>query len=165
MAATRKVHLKVNGAEHDVEVESRRLLSDVLRHDLGLSGTHVGCEQGACGACTILLDGYPARSCLLFAVSAEGAEITTIEGLSSPTQLNPLQTSFQNHHALQCGYCTPAMLLTAHALLRKNPNVEADEVRDALSGNLCRCTGYQNIVEAVVAARSAYRGEHEEGRS
>ncbi|MCL6516857.1 2Fe-2S iron-sulfur cluster-binding protein [Alicyclobacillus sp.] len=147
-----RIRLRVNGAEHEVDVEPRWLLSDVLRHQLGLTGTHVGCEQGVCGACTVLVDGRPERSCLMFAVQAEGHEVTTVEGLTPAEGLSPLQAAFQAHHALQCGFCTPGMLVTAEALLRENPNPTEEQVREALSGNVCRCTGYQFIVDAVLAA-------------
>lgn len=152
-----RIALTVNGRDHSVDVEPRWSLADVLRHQLGLIGTHIGCEQGVCGACTVLVDGEPSRSCLMFAVQAEGRSITTVEGVSPPEGLNPLQKSFQAHHALQCGYCTPGMLLTAQALLDRNPNPDEKEIRAALSGNLCRCTGYQFIVDAVLAARDERR--------
>lgn len=141
--------LNVNGQVYPVEVEPRWLLSDVLRHKLGLTGTHVGCEQGVCGACTVLVDGEPQRSCLMFAVQADGASITTIEGASPEDGQSDLQQAFQDNHALQCGFCTPAMVLTAEALLKRNPDPTEAEIREALSGNLCRCTGYQFIVDAV----------------
>ncbi len=147
------VELTVNGRSHRVEVAPRWSLADVLRHRLGLSGTHVGCEQGACGACTVLLDGEPIRSCLMFAVQAEGHQITTIEGVTPDQGLSPLQSAFHDHHALQCGFCTPGMVLTADALLARKPEATESEIREALSGNLCRCTGYQFIVDAVLAAR------------
>jgi carbon-monoxide dehydrogenase small subunit len=149
--------LRVNGEEHRLEVEPRRLLADVLRDDLGLTGTHLGCEQGACGACTVLLDGSAVRSCL-FAVQAEGAEVTTVEALASGGALHPLQEAFRDHHALQCGFCTPGMLLAAVDLVARNPSPAPDEVREELSGNLCRCTGYQRIVEAVLDAAARMRG-------
>ncbi len=151
------ITLHVNGQSYMVEVEPRWLLSDVLRHQLGLTGTHVGCEQGVCGACTVLIDGQPQRSCLLFAVQADGAEIKTIEGFSSNDSLTDVQQAFQDRHALQCGYCTPAMVVTTEALLERNPNPTEDEIREALSGNLCRCTGYQFIVEAVKDAAERRR--------
>ena len=142
----------VNGEEHRLEVEPRRLLADVLRDDLGLTGTHLGCEQGACGACTVLLDGGAVRSCLIFAVQAEGAEVTTVEGLARGGVLHPLQAAFRDHHAVQCGFCTPGMLLAALDLLARSPAPTAGEVREELSGNLCRCTGYGRIVDAVLGA-------------
>ncbi|PSR35300.1 MAG: (2Fe-2S)-binding protein [Sulfobacillus benefaciens] len=149
-----KVPLKltVNGGTFDIEVEPRWLLSDVLRHQLGLVGTHVGCEQGACGACTVLIDGKPERSCLTFAIQVEGQQITTVEGLTQDENLTPLQEAFSEHHALQCGYCTPGMLLTATALLQQDPHPSELKVREAISGNVCRCTGYQFIVDAILAA-------------
>lgn len=146
---TVQITLNVNGENHTVEVEPRMMLSDVLRHKIGLTGTHVGCEQGVCGACTVLIDGQPERSCLMFAVQAEGRSITTVEGVTPDEGMSPLQASFQKHHGLQCGFCTPGMILTAEALLEKNPNPTEAEIREALSGNLCRCTGYQFIVDAV----------------
>jgi len=154
------IHITVNGHPYEREVEARLLLSDFLRHTLELTGTHVGCEHGVCGACTILLDGQPARSCLTFAVQADGHEITTVEGLAANEQeLSLLQTAFRTHHALQCGYCTPGFLITASAYLRDHPHPTEEQVRAALSGNLCRCTGYQNIVEAVL---DAAKERHEE---
>lgn len=152
MASKTPIHLRINGQSHQVEVEPRWLLSDVIRHQVGLTGTHVGCEQGVCGACTVLVDGKPERSCLMFAIQAEGVELTTVEGLSpDPATLTPLQESFRDHHALQCGYCTSGMLLTATALLKKDPHPSEPVIREALSGNLCRCTGYQFIVDAILA--------------
>jgi carbon-monoxide dehydrogenase small subunit len=146
------IALKVNGAEQTAAVEPRRSLVDFLRHDLGLVGTHVGCEHGVCGACTVMLNGRTVRSCLLFAAQADGAEVLTIEGLTKGEELHPLQRAFQRHHALQCGFCTPGMILAALELLRDNPNPTEDEVRVGLSGNPCMCTGYVNIVRAVRAA-------------
>ena len=147
---TRKVRLIINGHEYVGEVEARKLLTDFLRDDLGLTGTHVGCEHGVCGACTILLDGEPVPSCLLFAVQANGADLKTVEGLApSATELHPLQENFWSMHGLQCGFCTPGILLTAEALLKEIPNPTETEIREWLSGNLCRCTGYQNIVAAI----------------
>ena len=153
MSAPRKITLKVNGASRAAETEPRTLLSDFLRHDLGLTGTHVGCEHGVCGACTVLLDGDAVRACLLFAVQADGREIATVEGLApAPDELNPLQAAFRESHGLQCGFCTPGMMLTGSALLAENPSPSEDEVRWAISGNICRCTGYMNIVKAIQAA-------------
>ena len=146
------VTLNVNGAERTVTVEPRCLLSDVLRQEFGLTGVHIGCEHGVCGACTILVDGEPVRSCLQFAVQAEGARIETVEALGTPEEMDPVQTAFWEKHGLQCGYCTPGMVLTAKALLDRVPNPTEAEIRHALSGNLCRCTGYQFIVEAVERA-------------
>ncbi len=147
-----KLRLHVNGATHDLDVEPRRLLSDALRHDLGLTGTHVGCEHGVCGACTVLVDGRPMRSCLMLAASAEDYEITTVEGLAEDGQLSKVQQAFRECHGLQCGFCTPGFLTTITAGLRENPSPTRDEARDMIAGNLCRCTGYQNIVAAVLKA-------------
>jgi carbon-monoxide dehydrogenase small subunit len=154
------ITLHVNGAEHAGEAEPRKLLSDFLRQDLRLTGTHVGCEQGVCGACTVLLDGEPVRSCLLFAVQAQGSHIETIESLpSEPTELHPVQQAFWEKHGLQCGFCTPGMVLTAKALLEHNPAPTEEEIRLALEGNICRCTGYVFIVEAVRHAAELLREE------
>src|SRR6266700_2556344 len=153
------VTLSVNGVRHTRRVESRLLLSDFLRHDLALAGTHVGCEHGVCGACTILLDGEPVRACLMLAVQANNREISTVEGLAGKDgSYHPLQQAMHDHHGLQCGYCTPGILMTMTAFLDDNPSPGEDEVREALSGNLCRCTGYQNIVDAVLAAAERMRG-------
>src|SRR5271156_2258789 len=152
-----RVAFAVNGAPAEVEVEPRTSLADCLRYSLGLTGTHLGCEHGVCGACTVIVDGDAVRACLMLAVQAEGAEVLTIEGLSDDAALSPLQTAFRKHHALQCGFCTPGMITTAHALLTEEPDADADRIRSALSGNLCRCTGYIPIVEAVLEARAAYR--------
>jgi carbon-monoxide dehydrogenase small subunit len=157
MAEQLKVTLSVNGERHQRTVAARMHLADFLRHELHLTGTHVGCEQGVCGNCTVLVDGVPVKSCLMLAVQAEGHSVTTIEGLSNDDELTPLQKSFRKHHALQCGFCTPGMIITAHALLSEEPDCDADRVREVLSGNLCRCTGYISIVEAVLDARSAYQ--------
>jgi carbon-monoxide dehydrogenase small subunit len=146
----------VNGAERSVSVEARTSLADCLRHDLKLTGTHLGCEHGVCGACTIIVDGEAVRSCLMLAVQADGANIVTVEGLSNGVDLSPLQESFRKHHALQCGFCTPGILTTAHALLSAEPDADEDRVREVLSGNICRCTGYVPIVEAILDARKAY---------
>jgi carbon-monoxide dehydrogenase small subunit len=144
------VQLRVNGADVEADLEPRRLLADFLREDLDLRGTHLGCEHGVCGACTVLVDGEPARSCLMLAVQADGAELTTVEALAGE-ELHPLQQAFHEHHGLQCGFCTPGFLLTSLYLLEHQPDVVADEtkLREALSGNICRCTGYQNIIDAV----------------
>jgi aerobic carbon-monoxide dehydrogenase small subunit len=144
----------INGVKHTAAVEPRRSLVDFLRHDLGLVGTHVGCEHGVCGACTVMLDGRTVRSCLLFAAQADGAEIITIEGIGADEALHPMQQAFQQHHALQCGFCTPGMILAAIELLGDNPDPSDEEIRVGLSGNLCMCTGYVNIVRAVRAAVS-----------
>ena len=150
---SRRVQLTVNGQAYTREVEPRLLLSDFIRHDLGLSGTHVGCEHGVCGACTILFDGQPIRSCLTLAVQADGHALNTVEGLApSPSELHPLQQAFQDAHGLQCGFCTPGILMTLLPFLEENPSPTKAQVREAISGNLCRCTGYQHIVEAVLLA-------------
>jgi len=155
MSTPVSVRLRVNGVEHELQVEPRLLLVHALRDRLGLTGTHVGCDTSNCGACTIHLDGKPVKSCTVLAVQADGAEITTIEGMASDGELHPLQEAFWNDHALQCGYCTPGMIMAAAGLLAENPNPTEAEVRHALEGNLCRCTGYHNIVKAVLdAARS-----------
>ena len=144
------IRVEVNGRVYEREVESRLLLSDFLRYELGLTGTHVGCEHGVCGACTVQLDGEPVRSCLLFAVQADGARILTVEGLAGETgPLHPIQQAFHEAHGLQCGFCTPGFLMTVEAFLRENPDPSEDEIREAIAGNLCRCTGYVNIVKAV----------------
>ena len=148
-----QVVLTVNGDRYDVEVEPRRLLSDVLRHDLGLTGTHVGCEHGVCGCCTVLVDGEPARSCLMLAATADGARIDTVEGLAKADgTLHPLQEAFQKHHGLQCGFCTPGFLMLASTVYRDAPALTDEQIRTALGGQLCRCTGYVGIVRAVRAA-------------
>jgi carbon-monoxide dehydrogenase small subunit len=150
------IELSVNGVSYRRGVESRVLLSDFLRHDLLLAGTHVGCEHGVCGACTVLLDGAPVRSCLMLAVQANGHELSTVEGLATLAgELHPVQQAMHDHHGLQCGYCTPGILMTMTAFLQENPQPSEHEVREALSGNLCRCTGYQNIVDAMLAAAQA----------
>lgn len=146
------IQLTINGKVHDYEVEPRLLLSDFIRHEVGLTGTHVGCEQGVCGACTILLDGIPIRSCLMFAVQADGHELQTVEALGDPENMHPIQQAFQEAHGLQCGFCTPGFLLTLVPFLQSNSNPSESEIRDAISGNLCRCTGYQHIVDAVKLA-------------
>jgi carbon-monoxide dehydrogenase small subunit len=152
---TRTIRLTVNGRPHEATVEPRTSLVDLLRDGLDLTGTHVGCEHGACGACTVLLDGEPVRGCLLFAVQLDGARVTTVEGLADGERLHPLQQAFWDHHGLQCGFCTPGMLLTAKALLDEHPRPTDAEIREAIAGNLCRCTGYHFIVEAIrSAARS-----------
>ena len=150
-----RIGFEINGRPAEVEVEPRTSLADCLRDQLRLTGTHIGCEHGVCGACTVIVDAAAVRSCLMLAVQAEGSSIATVEGLSRDDGLTPLQTAFKKHHALQCGFCTPGMLTTAHALLSEEP--DADRIRSVLSGNLCRCTGYIPIVEAVLEARAAYR--------
>ena len=152
-----KAAFEVNGESVEVDVEPRLSLADCLRDVLGLTGTHLGCEHGVCGACTVIVDGQAVRSCLTLAVQADGERITTVEGLSPEAGLSPLQAAFRKHHALQCGFCTPGMVPTAHALLSEEPDADADRVREVLSGNICRCTGYVPIVEAVLEARAAYR--------
>jgi carbon-monoxide dehydrogenase small subunit len=152
------IELSVNGTAYRRSADSRMLLSDFLRHELLLAGTHVGCEHGVCGACTILLDGIAIRSCLMLAVQANGHELSTIEGLATKSgALNPIQQAMHEHHGLQCGYCTPGILMTMTAFLKENSSPSEDEVREALSGNICRCTGYQNIVDAMMAAAEALR--------
>ncbi|HLU74235.1 MAG TPA: (2Fe-2S)-binding protein [Nonomuraea sp.] len=149
MNSEHEITLNVNGTTRRARVPGRRLLSDCLRQDLGLTGTHVGCEHGVCGCCTVLLDGRPVRSCLMLAVTADGHEITTVEGLAGPDGMSPVQRAFAECHALQCGFCTPGFLCTVTALLEENPAPTDEEVLEGISGNLCRCTGYQNIVKAV----------------
>ena len=159
MTTPRTVELVVNGERRTADAEPRMLLSDFLREKLGLTGTHVGCEHGVCGACTVLVNGEAARSCLMLAVQAAGAEIRTIEGLGGVDDMHPLQEAFWEKHGLQCGFCTPGMLMTAVELLESTPNPSLDEIREAMSSNLCRCTGYQTIVEAVQAAAERMQGE------
>jgi aerobic-type carbon monoxide dehydrogenase small subunit (CoxS/CutS family) len=154
----RKLSLRVNGRAVEADVNVRTNLADFLRQQIGLTGTHVGCEHGVCGACTIIVDGRPVRSCLMLAVQADGAEVETVEGLGTPESLSALQRAFSTHHALQCGFCTPGMLMTLEALLRLNSSPTRAEIRDVLSGNLCRCTGYQGIVDAALDAADARRG-------
>jgi len=149
---SRTVRLRVNGVIHAVTVEPRRSLADVLREDLALTGTHVGCEHGVCGACTVLWDGEPVRACLLFAIQLDGASLTTVEGLADGDRLHPIQEAFWATHGLQCGFCTPGILLTAKALLDESPQPDEQEIREAIGGNLCRCTGYHFIVDAIAAA-------------
>ena len=147
-----EVTLTVNGRKRSATVEPRMLLVDFLRHELGMTGTHIGCEHGVCGACTVLLDGRTARSCLHFAVAVDGAEIDTVEGIASQDQLHPIQEAFHQHHALQCGYCTPGFLMTTIELLKQNPNPDEAAIRRALTNNICRCTGYKKIIDAVLLA-------------
>ncbi len=157
---THHVRLRINGVTHDIDVPPRRLLSDALRHDIGLTGTHVGCEHGVCGSCTILVDGQPMRACLMFAVSAADYELTTVEGLTRPDgSLGSVQQAFKECHGLQCGFCTPGFLTTITAGLRENPDPTLDDAREMIAGNLCRCTGYQNIVSSVIRAAEIDRGE------
>jgi carbon-monoxide dehydrogenase small subunit len=159
--ATMQITFKVNGNESDVDVEPRLTLADCLRQ-MRLTGTHVGCEHGVCGACTVILDGRAVRSCLVLAVQANGAEVRTVEGLCEGEALAPLQQAFRKHHALQCGFCTPGMLMTAHALLTAEPDADATRIREVMSGNICRCTGYIGIIAAISEARAAYGGRIDE---
>jgi aerobic-type carbon monoxide dehydrogenase small subunit (CoxS/CutS family) len=154
---THAITLTVNGRHREATIPARLLLSDCLRHTLGLPGTHVGCEHGVCGACTVLMDGRTVRSCLTFAVQADGSRLTTIEGLANGTQLHPIQEAFWEEHGLQCGFCTPGMLMAAHELLTSNPEPSDEEIREAISGNLCRCTGYTYIVNAIRSAAAKLR--------
>jgi carbon-monoxide dehydrogenase small subunit len=154
MSSTVKVRLTVNGSEHEIDAEPRLLLVHALRDSLGLTGTHVGCDTSNCGACTVHMNGEAVKSCTILAVQAEDAEITTIEGIGTEDNLHPMQEAFWNNHGLQCGYCTPGMIMSASALLARNPNPTEDEVRHGLEGNLCRCTGYHNIVKSVLDAAS-----------
>ena len=149
--------LTINGADHAISVEPRRTLADAIREDCGQTGTHIGCEHGVCGACTIVLDGEPVRSCLMFAVQADGKAIRTVEGLADGDKLHPMQQAFMDHHALQCGFCTPGFLMLAVSVLEREPDIGDDDLVDVLSSNLCRCTGYQNIIKAVRAAAAEMR--------
>ena len=157
MIAKASITLNINGTEHIVQVEPRRTLADVIRDDCGQTGTHIGCEHGVCGACTIMVDGKPVRSCLMFAVQATGAKIKTVEGLADGDKLHILQQSFIEHHGLQCGFCTPGFLMLAAGVLEQEPDISDEALTDALSSNLCRCTGYQNIIKAVLAAKAEMR--------
>jgi aerobic carbon-monoxide dehydrogenase small subunit len=152
MSDKRDITLIVNGRSYSIRVEPRRTLVDAIREDCGQTGTHIGCEHGVCGACTVLVDGAPVRSCLMFAVQAADREIRTVEGLGTPDNLNPLQRAFMEHHALQCGFCTPGFLMLVTGVLEREPDIGDDELLDVLASNLCRCTGYQNIIKAVRAA-------------
>jgi len=156
--AKQKVALTVNGERHELEVEPRLLLVHLLREELSLTGTHVGCDTSQCGACTVVMDGTSVKSCTVFGVQADGADVLTIEGLKHADQLDPLQAEFWDKHGLQCGYCTPGMIMSAYGLLRENPSPNEQEIREGLRGNLCRCTGYHNIVRAVQAAAETMRG-------
>ena len=155
----RRIALTVNGSRHEAEVEPRQLLVYFLREQLGLTGTNVGCDTSSCGACTVLLDGESVKSCTVLAVQADGAEVTTIEGLATNGELHPVQRAFHEHHALQCGYCTPGMVLAAVGILAENPNPSEAEIREQLEGNLCRCTGYHNIVKSIMAGARAMGGK------
>jgi len=157
------VSLTVNGREHELVLESRKTLADVLRDDLGLTGTHLGCEHGICGACTVLLDGEPVRSCLVFGVQADGREVRTVESLADGDELNDLQQAFSRHHGLQCGFCTPGFLMLGEAYLATDPEPDREEVREVVSANLCRCTGYQGIVDAVCEVAEMRRSKDREG--
>lgn len=159
MSALSAVAIAVNGVTYERSVESRLLLADFLRHTLGLTGTHIGCEHGVCGACTVMLDGDSVRSCLMFAVQANGCRVETVESLGRTDRLSPLQEAFREHHALQCGFCTPGMLMTCLDALKKYPLTTDDEIREVLSGNLCRCTGYEHIIKAIRAVRDQSRGD------
>jgi carbon-monoxide dehydrogenase small subunit len=161
VSAKLPIRLSINGAIHTIEVEARRTLVDAIRNDCGLTGTHIGCEHGVCGACTVILDGAPVRSCLIFAVQAEGCAIRTIEGLAAEGEFHPLQSAFMEHHGLQCGFCTPGFLMLAAAVLERDPNASDEMLADVLSSNLCRCTGYQGILDAVFAAARAMRSNAE----
>ena len=158
MTDVQSIRITVNGTDHELVVEPRRTLADVLRHDLALTGTHVGCEHGICGACTVLVDGLPARSCLMFGVQVDGRSVETVETLGTPEALGPLQQAFTNHHGLQCGFCTPGFLMLVTAFLRETPSPSDDEIREVVASNLCRCTGYQGILRAVRAAADARAG-------
>ena len=151
------VALQVNGQKYEMLVEARKTLADAIREDCGLTGTHLGCEHGVCGACTILVDGDPVRACLMFAIQGEGTQIRTVEGLAEGDELHPMQKAFWEHHGLQCGFCTPGFLMLATGVLEKNPHTDDEELRDLLSSNLCRCTGYQNIITAVRSAAEEMR--------
>ncbi len=155
----RRITVTVNGEERTVDVEPRLLLAHLIRYGLKLTGTHTGCDTTNCGACTVLVDGEPVKSCTMLAVQADGHEVMTVEGLAGPSELHPLQEGFKDEHGLQCGFCTPGMMMTSKAFLDRNPDPTADEIRWALSGNLCRCTGYQNIVNAVLWAGDKMRGD------
>ena len=154
-----QVTLAINGRAHQIAVEPRRTLADAIREDCGQTGTHIGCEHGVCGACTVLVDGAPVRSCLMFAVQAEGKAIRTVEGLADGDRLHPMQQAFMDHHGLQCGFCTPGFLMFAVGVLEREPDISDDDLMDVLASNLCRCTGYQNIVKAVRAAAKEMRAK------
>lgn len=163
MTDTREIDVRINGRERTGLAESRTLLADFLRDGLGLTGTHVGCEHGVCGACTVIVGGQAVRSCLMFAVQADGAEITTVEGLAKGGEMHPLQKLFSEHRALQCGFCTPGMLMTAMDLVHSNPDRSPEEIRDGMSAALCRCTGYEGIVNAVIDYAATVRAERADG--
>ena len=159
MSEKTDITLTINGRDHAIKVEPRRTLADAIREDCGQTGTHIGCEHGVCGACTVIVDGEPVRSCLMFAVQAEGKPIRTIEGLATDDKLHPMQQAFMDHHGLQCGFCTPGFLMLAVGVLEREPNIGDDELLDVLASNLCRCTGYRNIIKAVRAAAKEMRGK------
>ena len=158
MTKKANITLVINGEKHSLEVEPRRTLADAIREDCGQTGTHIGCEHGVCGACTVLVDDVPARSCLMFAIQANGKRIRTVEGLAENGQMHPLQEAFMEHHGLQCGFCTPGFLMLATGVLEREPDISDEDLVDVLSSNLCRCTGYQNIIKAVRAAAAEMRG-------
>jgi aerobic carbon-monoxide dehydrogenase small subunit len=158
MSAKSSITLNINGRDHAIEVEPRRTLADAIREDCGLTGTHIGCEHGVCGACTVIVGGEPVRSCLMFAVQANGKKIRTVEGLASGDELHPIQCAFMEHHGLQCGFCTPGFLMLAVGVLEREPDIGDEQLLDVLASNLCRCTGYQNIIKAVRAAAAELRG-------
>ncbi len=159
MSAKTAITLRINGRNHAVQVEPRRTLADAIREDCGQTGTHIGCEHGICGACTVLVEGEPVRSCLMFAVQADGKQIRTVEGLAKDDELHPMQQAFMDHHGLQCGFCTPGFLMLAVGVLEREPDIGDEDLLDVLSSNLCRCTGYQNIIKAVRAGAKAMRGK------
>ena len=159
MSENKTIRLNINGCNHIISVEMRRTLADAIREDCRQTGTHIGCEHGVCGACTVTVDGVPLRSCLMFAVQADGKKVKTVEGLANGDELHPMQRSFMEHHALQCGFCTPGFLMLAVGVLDREPDISDDGLLDVLSSNLCRCTGYQNIVKAVCAAAVEMRGK------
>jgi carbon-monoxide dehydrogenase small subunit len=157
MSEKTAITLNINGRDHSIKTEPRRTLVDAIREDCGQTGTHIGCEHGICGACTVIVNGEPVRSCLMFAVQADGARIRTVEGLAQGDKLHPMQQAFMDHHGLQCGFCTPGFLMLAVSVLEREPNIDDDDLIDVLSSNLCRCTGYQNIIKAVRAAAKEMR--------
>jgi aerobic carbon-monoxide dehydrogenase small subunit len=159
MSEKAAITLTINGHAHAIAVEPRRTLVDAIREDCGQTGTHIGCEHGICGACTVIVDGEPVRSCLMFAVQADGKNIRTVEGLATGDELHPMQRAFMEHHGLQCGFCTPGFLMLAVGVLEREPNISDEDLLDVLSSNLCRCTGYQNIIKAVRAAAKEMRGQ------
>jgi carbon-monoxide dehydrogenase small subunit len=159
MTSKTSITLTIHGREHAIAVEPRRTLVDAIREDCGQTGTHIGCEHGICGACTVIVDGEPVRSCLMFAVQADGKKIRTVEGLAAGDKLHPMQQAFMDHHGLQCGFCTPGFLMLAVGVLEREPDISDDDLLDVLASNLCRCTGYQNIIKAVRAAAKEMRGQ------